>query len=87
VGRNRRQTVSVNPSLHEDSAIQFGDGEDEDGDTTQSDKDSAPPRDSVGQKLPPDHAATRSCDSGSEEDANSHLGQKHKGKRAFICGC
>ena len=53
----------------------------EDGDATQSDADSACPRDSVGEKLPSDHAATGSCDSGSEEDANSQLGQKHKRQR------
>jgi len=53
----------------------------DDGNATHSDEDSAPPRDSVGEKLPPDHASTGSCDSGSEEDANSHLGQKPKRKR------
>jgi hypothetical protein len=53
----------------------------EDGDATQSDEDSARPRDSVGRNLPPVHAATGSCDSCSEEDANSHLGQKPKRKR------
>ena len=53
----------------------------EDGDATQSDEDSARLRDSVGRNLPPVHAATGSCDSCSEEDANSHLGQKPKRKR------
>ena len=53
----------------------------EDADATQSDEESVSPRDSVSRKLPSDHAATGSCDSGSEEDANSQLGQKRRRKR------
>ena len=81
MGRNRRQLVPVHPSLDVKSANEIEMADHEDGDATQSDEDSARPRDSVGRNLPPDHAATGSCDSCSEEDANSHLGQKPKRKR------
>ena len=70
------------PSLCPFSANQVEIVDHEDGNSTHSDEDSSLPPDSVSQKLPPDHSATGSGDSGSEEDADSHLGRKqHKRKR------
>ena len=66
LGRNRRQPVPLHPSLPLNSVNEVEMADLEDADATQTDKISASHRDSVGEKLPSDHAATGSCDSGSK---------------------